>query len=434
MVRDREVLSITEQGEPPLLRDLRAVLAQEERRKIAERTRAAAAAIHREGRYNGPAPLGYRFAAGVLVVVEHEAELVRRIFAECLAGRSLSAIARALNAEGVATKRGGRWRQGTLGALLRNPVYVGRVRMGEAEREGLHKAIVDEVTFARAQQLLTALSARKGGGRGRPPAASHLFVGGTLRCGECGEAITPRTPTRGNPYYLCSGSQHLGCTMPRAARASIDAAVYAYFEQVGLDVEATRQAVISARDNKAAETRALLKDAQAEASKAGERLARVRRDYADGELDISDWREFRAELGAEQEAAEAEAQRLRRRLAEIEAWEVDAQQEALEQLSQIRAAIVGEVREASGVEAVRAALARMFERFVLHRQGAGPQRLPAELGLVPGFVIEPVVREAAVAGHSPLGTPLLRREALEQAASNERQGVPQREFFTPIIV
>ena len=42
VVRDRRIESVTEEGEPPLLRDLRAVLAQEERRKIIERTRAAA--------------------------------------------------------------------------------------------------------------------------------------------------------------------------------------------------------------------------------------------------------------------------------------------------------------------------------------------------------------------------------------------------------
>lgn len=56
--RDNDVLSITEEGEPQLLGDLKAVLAQEERRKITERAKTTAYALSREGRYNGPRPYG----------------------------------------------------------------------------------------------------------------------------------------------------------------------------------------------------------------------------------------------------------------------------------------------------------------------------------------------------------------------------------------
>lgn len=436
VVRDREVVSVTEHAEPPLLRDLRAVLNEEERRKTGQRTKAAAGEMFRAGRYNGPAPIGYRFEAGHLVAVAAEVAIVERIFREFVAGATITAIVRGLNADEIPTRRGGNWRVSSIRTVLTNPVYVGRVRMGEDEREGQHDAVLDPDLFDQAQELFAARAIATGKGRGRPPAGRHLFRKGALRCGLCGEAVVPRTPTRGRDHYLCAGRQITGCKLPIAYREDIDAAVYAYFEQVGLDVEATREGLAESRDRKLAEVRALLDGAEAEAQRAGERLARVRRDYADGKLDASDWQEFRTELGGELEGAQAEVERLRAQALDVEAWSDlrDAESDALEHLTEIRRAIVGEVREAEGVEAVRAALLRMFERFVLHPSGAGPERVHAELALVPGFVIEPVIREQAIAGYSEHSVPVLRREPLDQAVNNERQGVAQRSLLAPIPV
>lgn len=46
-------------------------------------------------------------------------ELVARIVAERAAGRTLQAIADDLDAEGVPTAQGGRWRPGTVAVILR---------------------------------------------------------------------------------------------------------------------------------------------------------------------------------------------------------------------------------------------------------------------------------------------------------------------------
>jgi hypothetical protein len=115
-----------------------------------------------------------------------------------------------------------------------------------------------------AQALLDANAKKRGKGRGRPTLGSHLFTGGLLRCGECGEAMVPRThrdhsgPLAEN--YRCNGRISFVpdfCSSPDASvsRADIDAAAYRYFEQVGLDVEATRKAISDAADLKQAETR-----------------------------------------------------------------------------------------------------------------------------------------------------------------------------------
>ena len=228
--------------------------------------------------------------------------------------------------------------------------------------------------------------------------------------------------------YYCNGRHCSGrdfCDMPHLRRADIDQAVYRYFEQLGLDIEATRRTIADARDRKLAEIRALHEQARREARLADERLARVRRDYADGRLDAEDWREFREELGAEQDAARAELDRLAEQEREVEGWGElrDAEADTLRRLSDIRAAIAGEVKDADGLDAVRAALSRLFERFVIRHQ---TERVHVELIVAPRLVIEPIVREQAVEGYSENLRPILRRQPLDAVYTKQRVGLPCR--------
>jgi site-specific DNA recombinase len=102
----------------------------EDRRRKSVAVAAGMKRIAAAGRPSGgPRPYGYRYVAGELVVVNAEGVIVGRIFGDFAGGRSLSAIARGLYHEGVPTLRGGPWRQSTVSGILRNPVYVGRIRL-----------------------------------------------------------------------------------------------------------------------------------------------------------------------------------------------------------------------------------------------------------------------------------------------------------------
>ena len=404
-----------------------AAVSQYERQMIARRGRMAAEAVARQGRYNGARPTGYRFSKSGLVPVAHEVEVVRRIFAEFIAGRGYSQLARDLNADRVPTARGGNWRVATLRGMVTNPVYIGHVRFHGEERDGTHEAIIDPETWQRAQALVAAQRSSRAKGRGRKPKGQHLFTRGLLRCAECGEGITPRTQ---NDAYLCNGRQVHGCTMPMAKRADIDTAVYAYFEQVGLDVEATRRSLAESRDRKLGEIRELLAEAEAEERRSEERLARIRRHYQDGRLEPEDYREQHAELSGELVGARAEATRLREQEEGVHDWvgPASAEQETLERLTELRRAIAGEIQGTGSVEPVRAVLARTFERFILHRADSpgAPKRLHVELAMAGGFVIEPIVSEQAITGYSESMRPVLRREPLDE--------IKERPLFEPILV
>jgi hypothetical protein len=214
------------------------------------------------------------------------------------------------------------------------------------------------------------------------------------------------------------------CSIPTVHRAEIDAAVYRYFEQVGLDVEATRRQIAEARERKLAEVRALRQRAETEARRADERLARVRRAFQDGSIEADDWAEQREQLTEERKGAYAEADRLLDQEGEVEGWGElrDVEAETLRQLARIRAAIAGEIRDTDGIEPVRAALNRTFERFVLHRSAPGR----AHIELIGETWIEPVVREQAIEGYTENLHPILRPEPLGQAENKNHQGVGYR--------
>ena len=148
--------------------------AQFEREVIGERIRDKFAASRRKGMWmGGNVPLGYRVEARKLVVVESEAELVRRIFARFAALGSALKVARELNAAGEVTKRwnanrrlrGGRaWTKGDVYKILANRVYLGA---GGAQGRGLSRR-------ARRDRRPGAVGpgARRHG-RAHPPARRH---------------------------------------------------------------------------------------------------------------------------------------------------------------------------------------------------------------------------------------------------------------------
>lgn len=86
-----------------------AVLADFERDQIGERTKMALAHKRAKGEVYAATPFGFEAVEGRLVEVKREAKIVGDILRMREAGRSFADIADALNAQGIAGKRGGRW-------------------------------------------------------------------------------------------------------------------------------------------------------------------------------------------------------------------------------------------------------------------------------------------------------------------------------------
>ena len=233
-------------AEDQLLVQLQAMMAEYERAQILERSRRGKRHRARAGEISvlGGAPYGYRYrpkrdgAPAAYLVMEAEAQVVRQIYAHyTTAGWSIATITGWLTAQGVATRTpGGRWGYSTVWQILRNPAYRGtacfgktrpatrqritrrlRLRGGVAARDAARQerpraewieipvpALVDEPTFARAQELLqeNKTHARR---RTRTPS----LLQGLVNCSRCGYALFRTSRPSGGGrihYYRCAGA------------------------------------------------------------------------------------------------------------------------------------------------------------------------------------------------------------------------------------
>ena len=140
--------------------------------------------------------------------------LAFRLYAE--QGLGCPEIAQRLNGMGYLPRRGGAFSRSTVGAMLQNPVYAGRVvRRGAVEinAQGLHPPLVSPALFEAA--------ARRRLGRAHAPTAPRTQqnpLAGLVLCGCCGRKMQrlPPSPTRRQETLACPQA---GCN--RAVKLSL---------------------------------------------------------------------------------------------------------------------------------------------------------------------------------------------------------------------
>lgn len=135
-----------------------AAMAELEASTITERVMSGKQQKASKGGFNGGAEaLGYIYNAGAFEINEAEAATVRSIFAMFLAGKSLTAIAKALNDAGHTTKKGKAFFAMTVRQTLTNGLYAGVAQWNGTEQEGIYPAIIDTATYEAAHKRLQAL-------------------------------------------------------------------------------------------------------------------------------------------------------------------------------------------------------------------------------------------------------------------------------------
>ena len=124
------------------------VFAQLEREQIKERLAMGHIGRAKEGDWHGGsgAPIGYDFIDGCLVVNDYEALQVREIFELFLKGNSIHGITDLMKSK--YTNRYSGWNNhGTVGKILKNTTYIGKIRYKGVEYDGLHTPIILEDIF-----------------------------------------------------------------------------------------------------------------------------------------------------------------------------------------------------------------------------------------------------------------------------------------------
>ncbi|WP_291069669.1 recombinase family protein [Hyphomonas sp.] len=198
--------------------------AQFEREVTAERIRDKIAASKKKGYWmGGLLPLGYDKHPDpkmrTLVINEAEAETVKEIFQLYEKHGCLRQVEQEVVRRGYRSKKrafaDGRTtgsqplRRGQINFILRNPVYLGRIRHKTETYEGLHNAIIDQEAWDAVQSKLDQKSPKKS----RSPSKSGALLTGRI-FDETGDFLTPTHSQKGNRRYryyvsgrLLAGSQ-----------------------------------------------------------------------------------------------------------------------------------------------------------------------------------------------------------------------------------
>ena len=156
-------------------------------------------------------PHGYKNEAGLMVINEEEATVVKFIFAEYLAGKGAHVIARQLSEKGIPTRRNSEWSSGTVRAILRNEkckgdvlfqktftdsTFVRRPNNGEKAQYYVtehHEAIMSSEDFQEAQAMIDQRAKDMKIQQGDAKYQNRYQFSGKVICGECGASWKRRT-------------------------------------------------------------------------------------------------------------------------------------------------------------------------------------------------------------------------------------------------
>lgn len=204
---EQQIDSMTEEGE--LMLTLAASVAQAESESISENAKWAIRKDFQKGIGNTKRrTFGYQWIDGKLTVVPEEAEVVRRIFKNYLAGGSHGKMVEELTREGITTIHGNAFSTSAISTILRNITYTGNTILqktyiqdpltkkkvkntGQLPKyfvSNTHEAIIDMELFEKVQEKLEQ-NQRTGRFPYNHTGEKYVFTGKII-CGCCGRHYT----------------------------------------------------------------------------------------------------------------------------------------------------------------------------------------------------------------------------------------------------
>ncbi len=137
-----------------------------------------------------------------LEINEEEAYVIRKMFQlAAYEGYGAQRIANYLNANGYKNRSGKNWHPATIQSILRNVLYIGILRSGDARSQVLeHLRIVDDKTFYIVQDMLDARSRKHQDTRSTSlNTRGNSLLAGNVFCGHCGARLCITTSGQGRP-------------------------------------------------------------------------------------------------------------------------------------------------------------------------------------------------------------------------------------------
>lgn len=219
-------------------------LAEEVRRGMTQRAK--------EGGYNTYAPFGYRLENHKFIPNPETAPLVQKIFHDFLAGTTIQSLTHQINDLGIRTRFGNRFDRRNIEYILKNPVYIGKVRWtptGKVRRhheskdtiitDGTHEPLIAEDVFAAAQAKLE--QQRLTYGRYHRVDGKPFMLKGIVKCSCCGSTLVPAF---GGKSLQCHNYTKGKC--PISHSITVTSLTTSVLNQITHDFEAMDFAILSA--------------------------------------------------------------------------------------------------------------------------------------------------------------------------------------------
>ena len=239
-----DFISITERFDTStpagrLLRNIMLTFSQFERELTSERTKDKMLERARKGLANGGyTPYGYSRLEKKLVINPKEAEEIKSIFETYIETGSLAETYRILKGRNVKSKFGKNFSKTIIAYLLRNPVYIGKIKHNNQLYNGIHEAIISEEIFALAQKV------HKEKQKNFRVYKNYLF-GGLIRCEECGSNMSScftNKYSRGELnryyYYRCTSTTKFDwntCSVKQVSAERLENFCLENLERISID-------------------------------------------------------------------------------------------------------------------------------------------------------------------------------------------------------
>lgn len=240
--------------------DIQAVVAAHYSRNLREEVKKGLYGRLKQGFYPWRAPLGYldQGAAKAKILDPIQGPLVKRAFDLYGSGtHSLPQLTREMFQRGLRNHQGGKVSMNGLSTILRNPFYVGLIRIlktGQTFR-GNHEPLISIALFERVQEVLS--------GKRVDRVRSHVFAYSRIvRCASCNYSLIGERK-KGHIYYRCHNRPFKTpavCPPTSIREEAIDEAVLNVLAAVQLsenEVRAARE-YLSERQKTSEEERAVM--------------------------------------------------------------------------------------------------------------------------------------------------------------------------------
>lgn len=237
----------TASADGELMLTILASFAQEESLSVSENQKWRVKRNFEQGKpWNGTV-LGYRIVNSKYTVVPEEADIVKRIFADYLAGKGTLGIAKELNGDGIPTRRGKAWTASCVRKVLCNYSYTGNLLLqttysdnyltkqrmsnqGELpmyHATNTHNAIIPMETFEAVQ---AEMEIRREKHTNPQPKKTYPLTG-KITCAICGKRFRRKT-TASLIVWICSTYNTYG-KAHCASKAIPEATLMELIEQIG---------------------------------------------------------------------------------------------------------------------------------------------------------------------------------------------------------